>query len=240
MLEPRGCDQAIHELMCPVNNSSAYVIPGSPPGYTKPIAVLTGPGALSSGDLVALRMKFHSRARLFGKSTSTAFNSPRTVALSDPDRYFSYAKLDVYLLSNPGVYLTHRELQVDQIVWHTRSAAAQGRDNVVDAARAWIDSSLTAIEENISGVPQEFHLQQNYPNPFNPTTKIGFSIQASGLTSLRVYNLLGQEVARLVNEVLDAGNHELTFDATHLASGVYWYQLKSGTPVATKMLVLVK
>lgn len=236
----RRCDPAIHGMMCPLNISNTYIIPGGPPGYTKPIAVLTGPGALSSGDQVALRMKFHPRTKIFGKSTSTAFNSPILVDIGNPEWYFRYARLDPYVLSNPNVYLTHEEFQVDRSVWHTRSAVVQGRDNVVDAARSWIDSSLTFVMKNTSNIPIEFYLKQNYPNPFNPSTKIVFSIPVSGFTSLKIYNSLGQEVTTLLNENLNSGSYEITFDATHLASGIYNYQLKSGTYIATKKLLLVK
>lgn len=88
--------------------------------------------------------------------------------------------------------------------------------------------------------PAGFALEQNYPNPFNPTTNIRFSIANRGLVSLRVFNLLGQEVATLVNEELGGGSHETTFNATGLPSGMYFYRLKAGTFVETKRLVLMK
>ncbi|MGA9115719.1 MAG: S41 family peptidase [Bacteroidota bacterium] len=234
------CHPDFHELMCPINNSWFYVIPGSPPGYTKPIAVLTGPGALSSGDQVALRMKFHPHARFFGKSTSAAFNGPRGVDVNDPDWYFRYAAADAFLLSSPGSYLTHEELPVDQIVWHTQSAVAQGRDNVVEVARAWIDSSLTAVEEQQAQAPLAFRLRQNYPNPCNMSTRIPFSIPVSGYTSLRVYDGLGREVARVLDGELEAGDHDLPLDASRLASGVYHYRLRQGGSAATRPFVLLK
>jgi hypothetical protein len=88
---------------------------------------------------------------------------------------------------------------------------------------------------------------QNYPNPFNPSTRIGFSVpaspaggQASGFTMLRVFDILGREVATLVNENLAPGSYETTFDATSLASGVYFYRLQAGGLVQTKKLVLEK
>lgn len=89
-------------------------------------------------------------------------------------------------------------------------------------------------------VPDRYTLKQNYPNPFNPSTRIPFSITASGLTTLTVYDMLGREVKSLVREVLPAGNYETTFDATGLPSGVYHYRLTSGSFVATKSLVVIK
>jgi hypothetical protein len=102
----------------------------------------------------------------------------------------------------------------------------------------WIN---TAVGKNPSGsLPKEYALGQNYPNPFNPTTTIQYQIPASGLTTLKVYNLLGQEVATLVDGLVPVGSHQVTFDATRLTSGVYFYTLHSGNYVSTKKLMLLK
>ena len=99
---------------------------------------------------------------------------------------------------------------------------------------------------NVGNVPEEFSLQQNYPNPFNPQTVIGFSLLAVGNVSLKIYNVLGQEVATLLNnEAMDEGEHEIQFDASSLSSGVYFYRLlvsEEGKQIftETKKLVLMK
>jgi hypothetical protein len=85
-----------------------------------------------------------------------------------------------------------------------------------------------------------YELQQNYPNPFNPSTRIAFSVQGSWFTSLKVFDVLGREVATLVNENLNAGNHEATFDGKNLASGVYFYKLQAGGFSSTKKMLLAK
>jgi len=105
--------------------------------YDKPIAVLTGPGAVSSGDQVALRMTYHPRVRTFGKSTATAFNAPERPEL-DPDWYFAFAAADAYRIEDPKNFLTHDEFVVDEPVWLTPDDVAAGRDTVVDAAVDWI------------------------------------------------------------------------------------------------------
>jgi hypothetical protein len=103
-----------------------------------------------------------------------------------------------------------------------------------------------SIAEILTGVkdarqaPVEFNLSQNYPNPFNPTTTINYSVAKSGSVELKVYNIMGKEVATLVNEQKGAGNYEVRFDASKLASGVYFYQLKSGDLILTKKLILMK
>ncbi len=105
-----------------------------------------------------------------------------------------------------------------------------------------------AVAENPE-VPANFELMQNYPNPFNPTTTISFDIPvgtygpaspAGRRTSLQVYDLLGREVATLVNEVKEPGRYTVSFDAVGLASGVYYYRLKADTFTATKKLLLLR
>lgn len=97
----------------------------------------------------------------------------------------------------------------------------------------------TSTEPGIDA-PVEFALNQNYPNPFNPTTNISFSLPEAGDVSLEVYNVQGQRVATLVNGSRSAGAHTVTFDATHLASGIYLYRLQSGSQVQTQKMMLVK
>ena len=90
--------------------------------------------------------------------------------------------------------------------------------------------------------PTEFALRQNYPNPFNPETNIKFDLPSRQFVSLRVYNLLGQEVAKLVNEELAAGRYSIPFRPSHynLASGVYLYRIVAGNFVEVKKMVLMK
>ncbi len=88
--------------------------------------------------------------------------------------------------------------------------------------------------------PEEFALAQNYPNPFNPTTTIDFSLAETGIAHLAVYNMSGQRVAILVNGLMESGAHSVNFNASSLASGVYFYTLQAGDQLATKKLVLMK
>jgi hypothetical protein len=132
------CHPDLHLALCEEEIWPSYVIPGDPEtGYDEPIAVLVGPGSVSSGDQVALRMKFHPKARFFGKSTNTAFNAA-ALLYSDDEWRATYAVADAYLLSNPGEYLTHDPLEVDHAVWLTPDDVAEGRDTVVEAAVEWI------------------------------------------------------------------------------------------------------
>lgn len=95
--------------------------------------------------------------------------------------------------------------------------------------------------QNISNqIPNDFILEQNYPNPFNNSTNINFSIRERSLIKLEVYDLLGREVAVLINEFRNAGSYVVGFNASALASGIYYYKIKAGTFEATKRMVLIK
>jgi hypothetical protein len=100
---------------------------------------------------------------------------------------------------------------------------------------------LTGVGESRSGViPGEYGLGQNYPNPFNPATTIAYQIRSAGQVTLRVYDVLGREVATLVDGYQSPGTHTKTFDGSRLSSGVYFYRLQSGSFVNTKKMVLAK
>ncbi|HUI09909.1 MAG TPA: fibronectin type III domain-containing protein [Bacteroidota bacterium] len=98
-----------------------------------------------------------------------------------------------------------------------------------------------AVAEKVAAlVPQSYVLSQNYPNPFNPTTTIRYGLPQKGSVQITVYNALGQEVRRLVNGDQDAGYHEVQFDGTALASGVYFYRIQAGSFSMTKRFVLIR
>jgi hypothetical protein len=109
-------------------------------------------------------------------------------------------------------------------------------------------ATVTAVQNDLA--PQEFELFQSYPNPFNPSTTIRYSLEKTAQVSLKVYNLLGIEVATLVNGRQEAGSYTVPFSAiggsasggstSTLASGVYFYRLEAGSFVSTKKLILMK
>ena len=95
-------------------------------------------------------------------------------------------------------------------------------------------------EDNNSLTVNNFDLRQNYPNPFNPTTQIRFSLAEQSQVTLKVYNVLGKEIATLVNDVRAAGVHEISFNGSGLASGVYFYKLQTGKFSQTRKMILIK
>jgi hypothetical protein len=89
-------------------------------------------------------------------------------------------------------------------------------------------------------VPTAYKLEQNYPNPFNPTTNIKYSIPKDGSVSLKIYDVLGNEVSVFVDGFMKAGMYNAEFDASNFASGVYFYTLKTGEFTSTKKMLLIK
>jgi flagellar hook assembly protein FlgD len=99
---------------------------------------------------------------------------------------------------------------------------------------------VVGIENNVTGIPTEFSLAQNYPNPFNPTTNISFAIPTESFVSIKIYDILGKEVSKIVNETKQAGYYNFNFDATSLSSGMYFYKIEAGNFVQTKRMLLMK
>jgi hypothetical protein len=98
----------------------------------------------------------------------------------------------------------------------------------------------TAVSQTPNSMPGKFKLGQNYPNPFNPSTKISYTLAAKSMTRLSVYDILGREVAVLVNEVQNAGSYDVTFTANNLSSGIYFYKLVSSETTSTMKMILMK
>ena len=99
---------------------------------------------------------------------------------------------------------------------------------------------MTAVASDYGGLPGDFTLSQNYPNPFNPSTTIRYALPARTRVTLTVFNTLGQQVATLAEGEMEAGHHDVTFDASKLASGLYLYRLRAGDYVQTRRLLLLK
>ncbi len=101
-----------------------------------------------------------------------------------------------------------------------------------------LTTSVNPSETSI--LPDQFTLAQNYPNPFNPTTTIKFSIPEASVVTLKIYNILGEEVKTLIDEFKEIGNHSVQFNASQLSSGIYFYRLKAGSFIETKKMILLR
>ncbi len=130
---------------------------------------------------------------------------------------------------------------IGALIWDDAALAAFNSDADFQAVynKYVAEGGLVSVGGNPS-VPMKFSLAQNYPNPFNPSTRIQFSISKQANVELKVYNVLGQVVATLINGTMTAGQHEITFDARNLASGIYFYRLTAGDLSSVKKMVLLK
>lgn len=155
-------------------------------------------------------------------------------------------KRNIGFVTLAGSFVEAQEVPSDY-VWEDRSAGngqwyyrlkLVGNDGVVDVTEPVLAASVTSVLET---VPAGYELRQNFPNPFNPETNIQFSVEKSGPATLRVYNLIGQEIASLFNGVAEAGKlYSIQFNGASLTSGMYFYKLESGGRTAIKKLTLVK
>ena len=123
-------------------------------------------------------------------------------------------------------------------VYVTGSSSASGTSSVFTTIK--YVQTPTSVKETVVGKPGTYRLDQNYPNPFNPTTVIRYQLPVNSLVSLKIYDLLGREVATLVNEERNAGNYEVQWNASNIPSGVYFYKLQAGDFVETKRMLMIK
>lgn len=120
--------------------------------------------------------------------------------------------------------------------------------DIDDKGFVWVCGNNSSIYTNkdftsdiaATELPNEFQLAQNYPNPFNPSTTIVFSIPVQGMVELKVFDLLGQEVKTLVNEIQQAGTHRVSFNAVNLSSGIYFYTIKYNNLLQSRKMTLIK
>jgi subtilisin family serine protease len=140
----------------------------------------------------------------------------------------------IYSTTNPGkTWEQHGDN--DTGCSFTAGATSPSRPNLCFHMVPW-----EGIQSNQNNIPNTFTLSQNYPNPFNPSTKIKYSVPRQSLVKLIVYDLLGREVAVLVNDMQQRGNYEAVFNASNFASGVYVYRIEAGDFVQSKKMVLIK
>ncbi|MDY0082964.1 MAG: T9SS type A sorting domain-containing protein [Ignavibacteriaceae bacterium] len=137
----------------------------------------------------------------------------------------------------PGYGTTTQSKDYSFIISETYSYKTYYRLKQIDFDGSYQYSSSVEVE---SVLPKKFSLEQNYPNPFNPNTTIKFELPKDGFVSLKIYDILGNEITTLVNEEKPTGRYEINFDASALVSGVYIYKLESAEYISTKKMLLLK
>jgi len=170
----------------------------------------------------------------------TKYDNPNTTdplfSISDPILFRgSYGTWD-------GINVSHCSVLLDTLIdslkmWYTGADAIPGIAQVGYATAPIEPNSINDLSDNF---PNEYVLNQNYPNPFNPSTTIEFSIPKTELVSLKIYNLLGQEVEELVAKRLTPGIYKYFWEAGSLASGIYMYKIEAGGFIKTRKMILLK
>ncbi len=164
----------------------------------------------------------------------------------DNQQLQSYQKIFPVLWKHPGVKGITFWGYIEGAIWEYSSTAYLVRaDGTPRSALLWLaqyvkDNPMTGVEITTSGVPSAYQLEQNYPNPFNPSTSISFTLPSKSFVSLKVFDLLGREVATLVNEQKPAGTYTQKWNAANVSSGIYFYRLQADKFTETKKLVLLK
>lgn len=126
------------------------------------------------------------------------------------------------------------------VVYYAFAIGANQAEMVAAINEAQVKYNTVLSVDKLSDLPVGYSLEQNYPNPFNPNTKIQFSINDTQPITLKVFDILGNEVATLVNQELTAGSYQYDFDASNLSSGVYYYKLQAGNFTETKKMILMR
>lgn len=205
-----------------------------------------------------------SAGNLSSPTNYSVGNFPLSVDLGDVDgdldldivtSNFSGANFTLYENDGTGIFINRNDLPSNQAgscaVFHDRDNDGDMDMTAIDELQDLLILFTNDPVTNISvgeNIPEEFILYQNYPNPFNPTTKINFTIPSviaseakqSQFVTLQVYDVLGNEIATLVNEEKAPGSYKIEFDGTGLTSGMYFYILKAGEFSETKKMILLK
>ena len=223
----------------------------STPNYDKPIFILFNESTQSQAEYTVMAFEQHSKAVKIGSQTSGADGNVSKIYL--PGGIYTYfTGLGAFY---PDYSRTQRVGIVPDIeVYPTIQGIREGRDELLEAV---LNYNITNVNyKKNSEMPNNFALSQNYPNPFNPSTTIKYHLPANvkseeanrfipsgvegDLIQLKVYDILGREVATLVNQKQKPGYYEVTWDTNKQPSGIYFYQLTAGNFVKTRKMVLLK
>ena len=142
-------------------------------------------------------------------------------------------------LEDPDLTVQLNGVNLKRISVYNNNIGTIMADSGLSITAARDSSFFTGVEDEPKPI-SSYSLSQNYPNPFNPSTKINYSIPKSGMVTIKIFDMLGQEILTLVDEEKPVGNYEIEFISSSLSSGVYFYQLKAGSFTDTKKLILLK
>ncbi|MBN2010848.1 T9SS type A sorting domain-containing protein [candidate division KSB1 bacterium] len=222
--------------------------------WTFPVAITADPGGVADYPAIAIADNDVMYVTYLQQSFDSGAGARNVFYVTSNDGGMTWS--DTVKVSNSPTNLI---LRGPNIGTHPRAAGVGGTSFEGGADLFWIEDDTTeadgysmyyaripwvnptAVEARNNGsIPDAFQLTQNYPNPFNPVTHIEFQLPVSAKVQLKVYNMLGREVASLIDKDMTAGYYKMTFDASDLASGVYFYRLMTDSYVATYKMILMK
>ncbi|MHB1050736.1 MAG: T9SS type A sorting domain-containing protein [Bacteroidota bacterium] len=203
--------------------------------YNKKIILLFNEETQSQAEYTIMGLEQYPQACKIGSQTAGADGNVSTIYLP--------GGLYTYFTGLGAFYPDYTETQrkgiiPNKFVYPTIQGIREGKDEVLEAALVGIVGDVETNDVNI--LPQKFTLFQNYPNPFNPSTVIGYQLPISSHVTLKIFDILGREVATLVNEEKRAGSYEFEWNAAGFSSGVYFYRLQAGGYLQTKKLIIEK
>ena len=203
-----------------------------------PILSVTGAGAVRSFDYDKEAKRFTGEFGVFHIGKARLEFTDSSGALIDTSLSYDVTPLETFVLDDS----TEISSSADSV----HVVIIDDKNNFIGTlVSRTTEDLITGIKSLTNNVPSRFILKQNYPNPFNATTKIKYTIPDIGTSfmkfiKIKVYDILGNEIATLVNEEKSAGNYEIEFDGSYLSSGIYFYSMQSGTFTDTKKFILMK
>ncbi|MDH3267516.1 MAG: T9SS type A sorting domain-containing protein [Ignavibacteria bacterium] len=205
------------------NAVNSNLLVGESPGF---------PGRVFNGKIDEVRIWNGARTQSQIQSTMNTILTPEYYSTQD-------SGLVGYWRMDEGVGQTAEDLSFFS---NTATLGASANPDASDPT--WVEANILVLnvagKNNSSSVPEQFSLSQNYPNPFNPSTRINYSVPYKYYVKIKLYDILGNEIATLVNEEKPAGNNSINFDASGLSSGVYFYQLSADNFIETKKMILLR
>jgi hypothetical protein len=191
---------------------------------------------LSAGDSIKVREVNRNNLLLNNYSDAMSYDLHIRIASFNGQKIFEHSAIPMEQNSGHQIVPDWNDLQNEPV----KILIDLGNDGTIDDS-IFVKNQATNVEDEGSLItPDEYNLAQNYPNPFNPTTTITFTLPKQDLVVLKVYNILGQEVATLINEVRNAGRYSKIFDASQLPSGVYIYKLTAGSFTESRKMILLR
>jgi hypothetical protein len=190
----------------------------------------------SPGDSIHIREKERNELEFENYGVSISYNLQIRISSAEGGGLFSHMSIPMEQNSGHRIVPDWNDLQNAPV----KILIDLGNDGTIDDS-LFVMNQTTNIENQIyAGIPNHFRLLQNYPNPFNPTTTITYDLPSQSDVNLSVYNILGEKVATLVNEVKQAGRHKVIFNGAGLSSGIYLYKIQAGSYVTTRKMLLIK